>query len=185
MLGIASKILGGGLALAVLGIGVQTVRIEGFLFVKGYKAQVAGLKKNLEDMRVASKIATEQQIALNDARTNTETKNAEIDDVKFEAAQGNASNAATVYIDRFRVRPERVCPGTTDSTPQGSVPVVPEALPAAAVMVSEDDVRKCTSATAYAIAAHNSAVTDVADGTAEFLPAPASSVTVDLLPPSN
>jgi hypothetical protein len=131
-------------------------------------------------MRAASKIATEQQILLNDARTSTETKNAEIDDVKFEAAQSNANNAATVYIDRFRVRPERVCPVNADSASQGSLPVVPETVPATTVMVSEEDVRKCTSATAYAIAAHNSAVKDVGDGTAEFLPEPASSVTVNL-----
>ena len=179
MLGLTTKLLGGGLALALLGLSVQTARIEGFLFIKGYKAEVAGLKNNLDDMRVASKIATEQQILLNDARTGTETKNAEIDDAKFESAQGNANNAATVYIGRWRVRTERVCPGTTDIAAKSGLPVIPETVPTTTVMVSESDVRKCTSATSYAIAAHNSAVKDVADGTAEFLPEPAAAVTVD------
>jgi hypothetical protein len=74
---------------------------------------------------------------------------------EYVAKMADARSAADAYISRMRVKtPSRDASGTITSASGGN-PGVPADMPAAAVMVSEGDVRACTDASAYAIAAHD------------------------------
>lgn len=145
---------------------VQTVRIDGFLFIQGYRERLSAANQTIADMKQASKEAWAKQIALNEQRRKSDTDNAEKSDEAYKHEASNANDAAIRYIDRWRVR-ENSCSSGPDSAAQSSNPGVPETMPADAVMVSARDVQACTGATAYAIEAHNHAVRLIESGTAE------------------
>lgn len=165
---LTSKIFGGVAIASITFAVVQTVRIEGFWLIKGYEQRLDDAEGTIADMRIAAELALSAQEAMNNHRRTLDTNNAEIADVKFTANKSAASAAATVYIDRWRVRKDSGCPGATDSPSQGRPAVVPEAMPAAGVLVSEQDVRACTDATTYALGAYDHAARQVATGVAEF-----------------
>lgn len=70
---LAVKVAVGVAVAAAAACAVQTVRIEGFAFVKGYKAQIVGLNDTINDLRVA-KVTAEEKAKLKRAQTETQTK---------------------------------------------------------------------------------------------------------------
>jgi hypothetical protein len=158
-----------GTTIAALTFGaIQTVRIEGFWFIKGYEQRLAAANSALDAVNAASKTARDKQIQINLERKGKSDDLAKQGDDSFALAARAAGPATTRYIDRWRVR--NVCEGLTkrrDLAAQGNDAVVPEEMPAGAVLVSEGDVQACTGATAYAIEAHNHAMSKIEAGIAE------------------
>lgn len=70
---LAVKVATGAAVACLAACAVQTARIEGFLFVKGYKAQVNYLSNTINDLRVA-KVTAEEKAKLQRAQTETQTK---------------------------------------------------------------------------------------------------------------
>lgn len=162
---LTSKIYGV-IAIAALTFGaIQTVRIDGLLFIDGYVDKLADARATIAQMEQASKDATAAQIALNAERTKKDTNNAKQSDLRYITAQAAASDATARYIDRWRVRPNS-CASETDSPAQSSNSEIPDAMSARTVLVSERDVQACSAATGYAIEAHNHAASLIAEGLA-------------------
>jgi hypothetical protein len=88
---LTSKIYGAIAIAAVTFAVVQTVRIEGFLFIDGYVQKLADARETIRDMEKASKDATDAQKKLNKGVTDKQTKIAK-----------DADNAPTDIIDRGR-----------------------------------------------------------------------------------
>lgn len=83
---LTSKIFGGLAVVLALALATQTLRIEGFLFIKGYKAQVAGLRIDLDKIKVLR-----MQERLNHQQTKKNYR-----DAQFRAAQLEAARLARV-----------------------------------------------------------------------------------------
>jgi hypothetical protein len=165
---ITSKIFAGVAIVSITFGAIQTVRIEGFLFIKGYSEKLAEANKAIDMMDAASGMARDKQIAVNTERKDTSDDLAKEGERSYAWASRDAGAAATVYIDRWRVR--EVCKGDTDGGPagaEGNNPGVSEEMPSRAVLVSEGDVQACTGATAYALEAHNHAARKIEAGIAE------------------
>jgi hypothetical protein len=97
----------------------------------------------------AARLAKEAK-ARQEARYTRLAKEADDDHAKDLA---DARRAAERYIDRMRVKSAGSASGGTVASAEGGDPGVSQGLPADAVMVSAADVRTCTDAVAYGIAA--------------------------------
>jgi hypothetical protein len=146
---------------------VVLIALCGFLALSNasLRGDVRHKDKVIAALRDASKKATVAQIAMNADRTKKETTNANQSDERYIAAQDVSGIAAIRYIDRWRVRPNSSCSGPNTPTENGSAEI-PAEMPSNPVLVSERDVQACTGATAYAIEAHNHAVSQIAAGLA-------------------
>ncbi len=164
---ITAKIYGG-IAIAAIAFGVvQTVRIEGFLFIGGYAEKLDKARAALDKVRLASEeaerlaLATKAKIEADNKRIATDADN------RFKQASIEAGDAATRYIDRWRVR--NVCEGSSSqagSAADGSNPQISAGMPADSVLVSASDVQACTAATTFALEAHRYALDKIASGRA-------------------
>jgi hypothetical protein len=161
---LTSKIYGG-VAIAALSLAaIQTVRIEGFWFIKGYAQKLQEANRAIDMMAVARI----QQVKVNQERKDKSNETAKDADQEYQIAKGNVGPAITRYIDHWRVR--NACqsvPGASDTASKGNDTGISEEMPAGAVLVSEGDVQACTDATTYAIAAHNYAAAKIEAGIAE------------------
>jgi len=146
---------------------IQTLRIEGFLFWDGYAEKLDKATAALAKVKLVSEEAERLALAV---KAKIEADNRRIAtnaDTRFKQASNEAGDAATRYIDRWRVR--NVCEGSTSQTgsaANGDNPQVPADMPADSVLVSAINVQACTAATAYAIEAHNHAMDKIASGRA-------------------
>lgn len=125
----------------LIALGVQTARIEGFLWFDGMKADLAKCKasharevQEAEQARAIAK-AKSDQLAKESTRVH-----------EIRAPENRA--AAVRYIDRYRiVRAE----APASQAGAGDDPGAPVEAPAVAVMVSSADVIACTDASTYAL----------------------------------
>ena len=125
----------------LIALGVQTARIEGFLWWRGYKANLAECKANharevqeAEQARASAK-AKSDQLAKESTRAH-----------EIRAPENRA--AAVRYIDRYRiVRTE----APASEARAGDDPGAPAQAPADAVLVSSADILACTDASTYAL----------------------------------
>ena len=96
---------------------IQTVRIEGFLFVDGYKDEIASLEKQIVDNDRASDEAwLIAQKQVKDTEAYYAAKAKETEDVE--------ATIRTVYVDRSnanagRMRADKVCSALAAPTPGG------------------------------------------------------------------
>jgi len=92
-----------GTALALLGVLllVQTARIEGFLFIKGYAEKLADAKGQLVAIEQAGIAAAKEQQRLNKAVTDKQTEIARLTDADQENRRKLAS-AANAYARRMQ-----------------------------------------------------------------------------------
>lgn len=145
------------LALACL-LGVQTARIEGFLWLDGLKDRIASLRGSLAEIQAAQKVAEARAIA---AKLEAERKYAEKAkeiDREHQAELADASARAERFIAARRVQ----CPSNGS---QGSGAVAPAedssagfpqgaSSPPELVGVEPDDIRICSENTVKAVKAH-------------------------------
>jgi len=145
----------GGVILAlVLAIGVQTARIEGFLWLDGLKDRIASLRGSLAEIQAAQKVAEYRAIA---AKAEAERKYAEKAkeiDREHQAELADASARADRYITANRVQ----CP-SVGSQGSGAIAATEDHSAAGgdgsgstaivdAVAVDAEDIRICTTNTA-------------------------------------
>ena len=125
----------------LIALGVQTARIEGFLWFDGLKADLAECKANhAREVQEAEQARAEAK-AKSDQLAKESTRAHEI-----RAPENRA--AAVRYIDRYRiVRTE--APATQAGA--GDDPGAPAQAPADAVLVSSADILACTDASTYAL----------------------------------
>ena len=125
----------------LIALGVQTARIEGFLWFDGLKANLAECKANhAREVQEAEQARAEAK-AKSDQLAKESTRAHEI-----RAPENRA--AAVRYIERNRiVRTE--APATESGA--GDDPGAPAQAPADAVLVSSADVLACTDASTYAL----------------------------------
>ena len=126
-------------------LGVQTARIEGFLWFDGYKANLAECKAD------HAREVQEAEQARADAKAKSDQLAKETERAHEVRAPANRA-AAVRYIDRYRiVRTE--APATEARASDD--PRAPVEAPADAVMVSSGDVLACTDAATYALDAYD------------------------------
>lgn len=122
-------------------LGVQTARIEGFLWFDGYKANLAECKAD------HAREVQEAEQARADAKAKSDQLAKETERAHEVRAPANRA-AAVRYIDRYRiVRTEAPATEARASDDPGA----PVEAPADAVMVSSADVLACTDAATYAL----------------------------------
>ncbi len=151
----------------ILFAGVQTARIEGFLWIDGYKEKLAQRDKTIADLKEASAKNLAAQIEQKRQWEQTSTKLAKDRDNAYQAGREEGDALASAYIARNRVRKGSGGSSTPAAPGERADPGVPEEVPADAVMVSADDVRQCTAAVNYAVQAHMYAMEKIGAGLAE------------------
>lgn len=175
---LTSKIFGA-IAVAALAFAtLQTVRIEGFLFIHGYKERLAE-----RDAAIASLVN-----ASDEARALAEAQNKDRQDKLDEATKDARNEHTSIAVDtgnrfasyRDRMRTDKICGVDPAPSPERENPGVPANLPADTGMVAvrSDDLQALVEWFAIGLAAHNNAVAKVEAGVAEAdtaLPAPAMS----------
>lgn len=145
----------GGVILAlVLALSWQTVRIEGFLWIDGFKDRIASLRGSLAEIQAAQEVAQYRAIA---AKAEAERKYAEKAkeiDREHQAELADASDRAERHIAANRVQ----CP-SVGSQGSGSIAAAEDHSAAGsdgsgstaivdAVAVEAEDIRICTTNTA-------------------------------------
>jgi hypothetical protein len=131
-----------GIAALALGLAVQTARIEGFLFIDGYKDKLAARDQKIADMTKAS---DEAWLLLIKQKADFEAKAAQI------AKESNREDQAVriVYRDRSdayadRMRLDKVCSRNPAPAAQGGAPAVGDGPGPDAVVVARSDFNICT-----------------------------------------
>jgi hypothetical protein len=146
--GLTAKVYGGVALLAIAVAGVQTVRIDGLWFIKGYVERLDRSEARNEKLIAASEAARIAQIAMNEKRKQDEKDNAHETDKNDRIAQLEARQPAIDYRDRWRLR--NVCEGiaaSPDST--ASDPVAENSNRSSdvanMVAISSADFDQCTA----------------------------------------
>jgi len=150
---LTAKIYGGVAVAALTLAAVQTVRIEGFLFVDGYKDEVASLQKKVSDMETAS----------NEAWMLAQKQVAETEAHYAKLAKENAraeTEIRTVYRDRGsayadRMRADQVCRAPTASASGGDPAPLGDRPGPDAVILGRADFDILVGNTARLEAVHN------------------------------
>lgn len=129
---LTSKIYAG-LAIFFLSLALlQTVRIEGFLFIDGYKETLAERDKTIADIAVAQEQADLAQTKMLADTIQKYKEQANEADIRASAAASTGRAAADRYADAHRVRADALCARQADTTPASpATPPVdgPSALP--------------------------------------------------------
>ena len=164
---LTSKIFGG-VAIAALTFGaVQTMRIEGFLFIHGFKQDVAERDKQIAALIVASdanRLAAERQIAERQSKLDRTTKDAEND---HKAITHDTRTSLATYRDRMRIKND--CVSAAAGPSEREDPGVPADLPADTGMVAirNDELQALVEWFTIGLAAHNREVAKIEAGVAE------------------
>ena len=148
-----------GIGIAAI-IGLFGLALAANHYRHAYHAEKA-LRKAQEAAYVAAQaIATQKaQAALVAAEAHYRSKANEADK-SYRAGLADARAAADAYTAAHRVRAASGrAASTTVASAEDHGPGVPASLPADAVMVSAGDVQACTDAAAYALTAHDWAMT--------------------------
>lgn len=143
-------------------LAVQTVRLEG---LHVWPISITGWIKTAEDradtLKAIEFAQGEAARLARQARLDAEAKYrtlAETSDAEIAQARTSAAAAAHRFIAANRLRPEAArCPaGGARAAGEGDGPGVPAPVPAdPLVAVGEPDVHRCSAAAAYAVEAHN------------------------------
>ena len=144
-----------------LAIVLALVNVVPLVVHKHDAAQIATDKINLAAINAAQATAGQAAVAARNAEQAAyQAKATEADNDHTTLAAGSAG-AADQFIATHGAADCRVQPapaggagGKAPATPEGSNPGVPSGVPAGPVLVSPEDVRACTGAVDYAIAAH-------------------------------
>jgi hypothetical protein len=109
---LTSKIFAATTVAALTFAGVQTLRIEGFWFIKGYKAQHEADQKRISELLDAREKAAEDQKRLNNQRTADETQIARKTDEKQVITKYIIRNTSAQYAADNSLH--EVCPSGTN-----------------------------------------------------------------------
>lgn len=127
---------------------------------EGWKPKAERLQRTIDTFDEAQKEARKLAEAAVRAKEQEWKDKADVADDRNELAQDSALDAAERYIAA-----NRMCPADRGSTRSASPAAAPDraSVPAGVpadrlVAVSDDDVRACSAATAYALSAHQWAV---------------------------
>lgn len=179
---LACKIYGG-VAIAALTFGaVQTVRIEGFLFLDGFKDRIEDLEQDLKDAEKASdgnRQAAERQVQVWEDTSGTVGRKNENE---YRENRSVVRNAVRDYANANRVRSEvPICPAAPAA--EGTDTAVPVGMPpdTGLVAIGERDLQALADWALVGIQAHNQAVEKIEAGLAEAMPAEPNAP-IDLLP---
>ena len=137
--GLMAKIYGAVALLAIAVACVQTVRIDGLWFIKGYAERLANSEKREGQLIAASEKNTKEQARIFAENT---AQQKQIERLNREKSQLNAlaiRDASSRYADNNRLR--KVCPdiGGADSAAQDSGAKGDDGLQADSVVVSQRD----------------------------------------------
>ena len=137
--GLTAKIYGGVALLAIAVAGVQTVRIDGFWFIKGYAERLANSEKREGQLIAASEKNAQEQSRI--MAENTAQQN-QIERLNREKSQLNAlaiRDATSRYADNNRLH--KICPniGGTDPAAKDSAAQGNDGLQADSIVVSKRD----------------------------------------------
>jgi multidrug efflux pump subunit AcrA (membrane-fusion protein) len=176
---LTSKIFGGVAIAALAFAAVQTVRIEGFPFIKGFKQELAEKDRTIAQMESASAANLAAQQAQVKQTEAAFVKQAEITNAKQEALEADYRRRLAAYAGRMRLESGCVSPTSTS----GEGPVAPvdhgPGEGAGLVAIRQDDLETLVENTARLQAVHQWGERLVADGlaakpvTAADLPDPA------------
>lgn len=129
---------------------------------EGWKPKAQRLQHTIDEFDKAQKEAGRLAQAALEAKEREYRNLAERIDDEHERAESAAMGAADRFIAANRVRTacDRSTPGATVASPEGGGARVPESVPTDSLVgVTDADVRACSAATAYAVKAHDWAVT--------------------------
>jgi hypothetical protein len=101
---LTSKIFGGLAVALALALAAQTARIEGFLFVDGYKQTLAARDKTIADIATAQEAASAAQLAANEANRQEFKEHSNASDYRAARALPAGRAAADRYADAHRLR---------------------------------------------------------------------------------
>lgn len=135
-----ARIFAGLAALFLLGFMTQTIRIEGWWFIVGFKEENAILRMDLTKMQVAQSIAAAAASAAKERDEATYSRLAERADDEVE--KSTMRNAAARYARANRVRtktPDRAPSGASTPGPAGDTQGVVGAGETTGVVVSQTD----------------------------------------------
>jgi len=169
---LTSKIFGG-VALAALAFATaQTIRIEGFLFIHGFKQDLADRDKQIVDMKAASKAnraEAERQAKEQQAKLDAATKDA---NDAYKQAQQVTDDRTRAYLASHRLRADCgiSAPATVAEGKDSGVPAGVQA-DTGMVAIRETDLQALVDWLQIGVAAHNEAVAKVNSGAA--MPDPA------------
>ena len=163
--GLTAKIYGG-IAIAALTFGaVQTVRIEGFWFIKGYQQKLEDKTRQLAELKAASDAnlaAAIAQVKAVEAKSAALAKDNQIHEQDIRRDYGARS---IVYADRMRA--DKVCGRTAPAPAQDNPAPVDNSPGQDAIVVSRDDFDILTENTIRLKAAHDWGFALVKEGLAE------------------
>jgi len=166
--GLMAKIYGGVALLAIAVAGVQTVRIDGLWFIKGFVQRLERSEARNAKLIAASEAARAAQIAMNEAvKAEYETK-ARQSNEKHKANLVAIRSATNDYAASNRL--SKVCPnftGSTDTATKDSPSQGNDGLQADSIVVSKRDFDVLNTRTADAIKYEDWARSLVAAGLAE------------------
>ncbi|PTR08664.1 MULTISPECIES: hypothetical protein [unclassified Novosphingobium] len=143
-------ILGLILGVALLVIGMTGAALH---YRSAYQAEVLGRANDLDGYKQAQQLAEQRARDAIAHQESTWRMRAQIEDTKHATDLADARAAAERHIADNRVQPKAAvrAPGGAAADAQGDGAGIRQDLPAAGVVVSEDDVRACTEVTAYAL----------------------------------
>lgn len=147
---------------AISAFALQTIRIEGILFIKGYKTENQELQSDIAAIEVAQKLSKELQEKQLARQEEKYTKSAiEVQNNALENVEKYGVLAAN-YIAANRVRASAVRCDSQPAAPGPRSGGAPDPVGAGGtpklVAVTEKDVKVCTDNTAKAEAGHDFAV---------------------------
>jgi hypothetical protein len=170
---LTSKIYGG-IAIAALALAfVQTVRIEGFLFIHGYKQDLREADAKIAGMQVASdanRKAAEDQVAAIQLQYDQSAQEAQNEyETQLAAARGSLSD----YVRSHRLPRYAGGQCAASGTGEGKDSPIPSGLSPdpGMVAVRETDLQALVDWLAVGVEAHNQAIDKINRGVA--LPDPA------------
>ena len=150
--GVMAKIYGGVAVFALAIAGVQTVRIDGLWFIKGYVERLEESRERESKLIAASETAVREQKRILDENTTAQREIERLENEKSTLRNTAIADASSRYAANNRL--SKVCPnftgqaatGPADNSAQGD-----DGVQAGAIVVSERDFNVSNDRTADAI----------------------------------
>ena len=150
--GVMAKIYGGVAVFALAIAGVQTVRIDGLWFIKGYVERLDESRERESKLIAASETAGREQKRILDENTNAQREIERLENEKSTLRNAAIADASSRYAANNRL--SKVCPnitgqaatGPADNSAQGD-----DGVQAGAIVVSERDFNVSNDRAADAI----------------------------------
>ena len=149
--GLMAKIYGAFALVAIAVAGVQTVRIEGVWFIKGYEERLANSEAREGQLIAASERNAKEQTRINDENTAKQTQIERLNRETSILRKAAIRDASTRYADSNRLH--KICPNISgaDTATQDRVAKGDGGLQADSIVVSERDFNVSNDRTADAI----------------------------------